>query len=145
MEHIDAKTAMELVKGADKLPRAEIEALAQERLRFLINYARKHSPYLQEKYADLPEEFTLPEIPVSTRPEMVEHFDRWVCDPEIKREAITEYVSDFNNIFTPFLGKYAIASTSGTLFAIATPTPAVSSIFRSFFPSPNAIISSLFI
>lgn len=45
---------------------------------------------------------------------MVEHFDRWVCDPDITERAVAEYVSDFENIFTPFLGKYAIASTSGT-------------------------------
>lgn len=117
MEYIDAKRASELVAGADRLDKREIEALAAERLRFLVDYARKHSPYLKRKYAALPEEYSLSDIPVSTRAEMTLHFDQWVCDPEITGEAINAYVSDYENLFTPFLGKYSVISTSGTTAA----------------------------
>ncbi len=117
MEHIDNQRAKELVRGADRLPRCEIEALAEERLRFLLRYAREHSPYLREKYADLGEDFSLSDIPISSRSEMVEHFEEWVCDPEITKALIDDYLSDIENIFTPFLGKYSLVSTSGTTAA----------------------------
>ena len=114
MEHIDNNQANQLVYGTDTLARSEIEALAAERLRFLVEYARKHSPYLKEKYADLKPDFKLEDIPVATRSEMVENFDRWVCDPQVTKEAVSEYLSDEENIYTPFLGKYSVVSTSGT-------------------------------
>lgn len=117
MEHIDAKRASEWVAGADRLDKKEIEALAAQRLHFLVDYARAHSPWLKEKYAALPEEYGLSDIPVSTRSEMVEHFDQWVCDPEVTAEAVNEYTSDFENLFAPFLGKYSVISTSGTTAA----------------------------
>lgn len=117
MEFIDAKLASELVAGTDRLDPKEIEALAAERLKYLVNYARAHSPYLREKYACLPEDFSLCDLPVSTRTEMVEHFNEWVCDSEITSERIDAYLSDFENLFEPFLGKYSVLSTSGTTSA----------------------------
>ena len=114
MEHIDNSLASQLVAGTDRLERSEIEALAEERLHFLVEYARKNSPYLKEKYADLKQDFELADIPIATRSEIVENFDRWVCDPQVTKEAVDEYVSDIENIYTPFLGKYSVVSTSGT-------------------------------
>ena len=114
MEFIDAKEAAALVAGADRRDRKEIEALAQQRLHFLVDYAREHSPYLKEKYADLPDNYGLADIPISTREEMTQQFDRWVSDPEITSEKVNEYLADFENLFTPFLGKYRVISTSGT-------------------------------
>lgn len=114
MRYIDEKQAAALVKGADRLERGEIEGLARERLRFLVEYAREHSPYLREKYAGLPENYGLSDIPISTRAEMTRHFDRWVCDPRITGEAVRAYVSDMENLFSPFLGKYGVIVTSGT-------------------------------
>lgn len=117
MEIIDTKRAAELVEGTDRLSRCEIEKLANERLRFLIDYARKNSKYLAKKYAELPEDFSLADIPIATRSEMVENFEEWVCDTDITNAAVSEYLSDFENIYTRFLGKYALASTSGTTAA----------------------------
>ncbi len=114
MQYIDEKQAAVLVKGTDGLERREIEKLAQQRLHFLVEYARKHSPYLKEKYASLPENYDLTDIPVSTREEMTQNFDRWVCDAEITGEKVNAYISEVKNLFVPFLGKYKLISTSGT-------------------------------
>ena len=45
MEFIDAKLAAALVAGTDQRERKEIEDLARQRLCFLVDYAREHSPY----------------------------------------------------------------------------------------------------
>ena len=84
-------------------------------MRFLVEYARKHSSYLKEKYADLKQDFALADIPISARSEMVAHLEEWVCDPEIIREAMDEYFL-ISAIFTNlFLEKYSLISTSGAM------------------------------
>jgi len=114
MEQIDSKKAAELVREAASLSAGEIRALQNRRLRELIDYAREHSPYLREKYRNLTQDFTLADIPISTRPEMVEHFDEWVCDPQVTSSGIEDYLSNRDNLFRQYFGKYGIVTTSGT-------------------------------
>lgn len=116
-QQLDSKTAVMLVRQANALSAEEIYILQTERLRALVGYAREHSPYLKEKYKNLPENFFLSDIPFSTRPEMADHFEEWVCDPDITAGGIEEYLSDRSNLFKQYLGKYAVASTSGTTAA----------------------------
>lgn len=113
-QQLDSKKAAMLVRQAAALSAEEVRILQEERLRKLVAHAREHSPYLKEKYKDLPEDFSLADIPFSTRPEMVQHFREWVCDPAVTAEGIEDYLSDRDNISKQYLGKYAIASTSGT-------------------------------
>lgn len=114
MKQIDSIEAMTLVQEAAALSAQEIQDLQNQRLHELVEYARKHSPYLAEKYRHLPDDFSLSDIPISTRPEMTEHFEQWVCDPQVTKSGIDDYISDRNNLFQQYLGKYAIATTSGT-------------------------------
>ena len=102
------------VKEASVIDRSLLETLQRERLHDLFVYARAHSPYLQKKYAKLPESPQLDEIPVSLRSELVGHFDDWVTDPEVKEDDVKKFLSDTNNIGTKFLGKYTVMTTSGT-------------------------------
>lgn len=117
MEQIDPKTAAELVREASSLSANEIRDLQNRRLRELVGYAREHSPYLKEKYRNLPQDFALADIPISTRPEMVEHFDAWMCDPQVTSGGLEDYLSDRENLFRQYLGKYGIVTTSGTTAA----------------------------
>ena len=113
MEFIDAKQAVALVAGADRRDRKEIEDLARQRLHFLVDYARERSTYLKEKYEDLPENYSLADIPISTREELTQQFDRWVCDPEITTEKWMNMLL-ISRTCSPFLRKYWVISTSGT-------------------------------
>lgn len=117
MEQIDQKKATQLVREASSLSMEEIRSLQNRRLRELVSYAREHSPYLKEKYKNLPTDFALADIPISTRPEMVEHFDEWMCDPQVTSGGIEDYLSDRDNLFRQYLGKYGIVTTSGTTAA----------------------------
>jgi len=102
------------VKEASILDRSLLEKLQSERLQDIFAYARAHSPYLRQKYEDLPESPHLDEIPVSLRSELTGHFNDWVTDPEVKESDIKNFLSDTNNIGTKFLGKYTVMTTSGT-------------------------------
>jgi phenylacetate-coenzyme A ligase PaaK-like adenylate-forming protein len=42
------------------------------------------------------------------------HFDDWVTDPAVTRGAVEAFANDCSLIGTPFLGRYAVFSSSGT-------------------------------
>lgn len=114
MKQIDPAQAKTTIQKTSALSVDEICVLQAKRLHELVGYARDNSPYLSEKYKDLPEDFSLSDIPVSTRTEMTTHFDQWVCDPQITKNSIEDYLAERGNLFKQYLGKYSIATTSGT-------------------------------
>ncbi len=111
---ITPQTAAALVQEAQRLSPAQIAGIQQERLMLLLDYARAHSPYLAKKYKDLPQNPALSDIPVTLRPDAMQHFDDWVCDSAITTAALDAYLSDIQNAADPFLGKYTVLTTSGT-------------------------------
>lgn len=93
----------------------------QERLRALVSYARTHSPYLAECYRQVPEPCTdLGQLPVVTKAEMMEHFDDWMTDPQVKRAGVDAFIADLSLIGHAYLGRYVVCTTSGS-----TGTPAI--------------------
>ncbi|MEG0594848.1 MAG: hypothetical protein RR514_06495, partial [Christensenella sp.] len=111
---ISSQTAAALVQEAQTFSPAQIAALQQERLNLLVDYARAHSPYLADKYKNLPKAPALKDIPVTLRTDAMEHFDAWVCDPKVTSAALDKYLLDIENAANPFLGKYTVLTTSGT-------------------------------
>lgn len=105
-----------LVRQAAGMTRCEISALQKERLLILVDYARQHSPYLREKYRDLPACPELKDIPMTLREEAMARHHEWVCDPEITDEALDEYLSGLDEASASrlFLGHYRVLTTSGT-------------------------------
>ena len=105
-----------LVRQAGLMTRPEIRALQRERLLILLDYARQHSPYLREKYLELPDYPELSDIPITLREEAMPCLDRWVCDSEITGPGLDSYLSrlDETSVSSPFLGRYRVLTTSGT-------------------------------
>lgn len=111
---ISSQTAAELVSQAQTLSPEQIAELQHERLLLLLDHARRHSPYLAEKYKNLSQIPALRDIPVTLRADAMDHFDTWVCDTAVTTAALDEYLSDIENAAQPFLGKYTVLTTSGT-------------------------------
>ena len=88
--------------------------IQNKRLRDLVSYVRKHSPYYAEKLAHLPEEFTLRDLPVMTKSVIMENFDRIVTDPEITLEGCNKFMLNHENRKKKYLDKYVVATTSGS-------------------------------
>ncbi|MBB5031421.1 phenylacetate--CoA ligase family protein [Prosthecobacter vanneervenii] len=92
-----------------------IQRTQQERLRALLAQARAGSAFYREKFRHLPEDCTdLQAFPITTKAEMMAHFDAVVTDPAVTRAGVEGFMSDAANAGRLFLGKYAVAHTSGS-------------------------------
>jgi putative adenylate-forming enzyme len=101
-----------------RAPRGGVDAIAarqRARLEGLIAHARAHSGYYQRLYAGLPTTgLDLPDLPVVSKPRLMDHFDEWVTDPSVTRAGVEAFAADTARIGEQYLGRYAVWSTSGT-------------------------------
>lgn len=114
MKKIGLLKAMMLTKKADKMTEEERLDLQQRRLRELIVYVKKHSPYFSELYKGFDEKIPLSSLPITNKIEMMTHFDDWMTDRSITKEKVDKFMSDLSNIGTKLDGKYLVYSTSGS-------------------------------
>ncbi|MEV6037478.1 hypothetical protein AB0L65_40450 [Nonomuraea sp. NPDC052116] len=104
----DARSDMQ--GGLDAIMRRQRARLAE-----LVAYARAHSPYYREFLGDLPAEVDDPSLlPVTSKKLLMSHFDDWATDSEVTRERVEEFVADPARVGEQFLGKYLVATSSGT-------------------------------
>jgi phenylacetate-CoA ligase len=93
----------------------QILALQQRRLRALVAWAKARSPFHAERLRGIdPERFELAQLPTLTKTEMMENFDRFLTDRELKRAELEDFVSDPDRLGQWYQGKYALSRTSGT-------------------------------
>lgn len=98
-----ARTPEKVVKGQ------------RARLAEMVAYARANSPYYRELYRDLPERIEDPTLlPVTAKKRLMDRFDDWVTDRDVTIDKVRAFISNPELIGQKFLGKYLVATTSGT-------------------------------
>lgn len=102
------------ILGATQASTNEIERLRRQRLCALVEWARRRSPLYAERFAGLPDDAPLDRLPVTGRDCLMSEFDRWVTDPQLHLDEIREFIADPSRIGEPYLGRYAIWTSSGT-------------------------------
>ena len=94
------------------------ETYQKQKLKQLLKYVNKHSNYYKELYRDIDlnkiTPFNISILPPVVKAQILENYDDFVCDPEIKKDDVIKFASDLNNLDSLYLGKYVIDSTSGT-------------------------------
>ncbi|MGK2868368.1 MAG: phenylacetate--CoA ligase family protein [Mycobacterium sp.] len=69
----------------------------------------------RELYRGLPDTVTDPSrLPVTTKPLLMSRFDSWVTDPSVTLDQVASFVEDTTLVGEMFLGRYTVATTSGT-------------------------------
>jgi phenylacetate-CoA ligase len=92
-----------------------IAARQRSRLAKLVAFARAHSPYYRKLYRALgPGIADIGELPVTTKPELMSHFDAWVTDPAVTKRDLDAFLADPGRVGDLFGGRYVVWSTSGT-------------------------------
>ncbi len=95
--------------------RAAIAARARKRLAELVEFARTRSPFYRRLYRALPGDcHELARLPPVNRHELMACFDDWVTDPEVRRAGVGDFLADTSLIGCPYLGRYAVFTSSGT-------------------------------
>ena len=113
MKTITDAEAERLIKEAEKLSRDELKELQNKRLKELVDYVRENSPYFKELYKDIPDDFTLADLPSVRRDELLPRYEDWVTERGIKREDVLKFMEDREGS-EKYLGKYSVLHTSGT-------------------------------
>lgn len=114
MQTIDMQEAVRLVREGASLTHGERMKLANARLHALVDYAREHSPYLAKRYADLPDDYTLADLPVIEKGEVVGNFNDYVTDRDVKLADVEAFCGESRREGRLFLDKYTVLHTSGT-------------------------------
>ena len=114
MKTIELREAQRLVAEGDKLSPEERLKLQQQRLHELVAYACDHSPWLARHYANLPENFTLTDLPIVYKKDMLENYDDYVTDRDIHMQDVLKYVERPVEDTSLLLGQYSALRTSGS-------------------------------
>lgn len=99
-------------RGDDK----SISRRQQARIEDIVRHARIASPYYRNLYRHLePGPVKLASLPVVTKRGLMAHFDDWVTDPAISLESLRrDFLADHSLVGARYLGRYHVATTSGT-------------------------------
>jgi len=105
------RASKELV-ARERWPRERLERFQQERLEDLIRYAAAHSRFWRERLtADGP--VKLAEIPVLTKPELMERFDDLVTDPRLRLDDLLRHLDEIDDDAL-YLGEHRVMTSSGS-------------------------------
>src|SRR5262249_31264189 len=87
----------------------------EKRLRRLLRDVARRSPFYGEKFRGIDLDCcALGDLPVTTKSELMDQFDRVVTDPLISRADLEKFIDDPANVERLFLGRYAVCHTSGS-------------------------------
>ena len=114
MKKMSLPGAMRLCAQYQRRNAEEREALQRARLKAMVEHARKSSPYYAALYRDLPESWTLSNLPPVSKRELMASFDDWATDRAITMAGVNEFLSKAENIGREYLGRYLVFTTSGS-------------------------------
>lgn len=114
MNYLPLENIRESIETAEYFSDEKRKSLQHQRLEKLVSHAVAHSPFFAGLYKDLPENFRLEDLPVTSKKRLMPHFEDWVTDNAITMARLNHYFSDLENIGKPFLEKYTVLTTSGT-------------------------------
>jgi phenylacetate-coenzyme A ligase PaaK-like adenylate-forming protein len=102
-------------RGARRGPPGRITPRQRERLAELVAWARTRSPCFRDLYRALPFRVVdVQALPVTRKQELMARFDEWVADPAVTLDRVRAFTADPALAGRRFLGRYFVATTSGT-------------------------------
>jgi phenylacetate-coenzyme A ligase PaaK-like adenylate-forming protein len=98
-----------------RYPRERLEAMQQARLRRLLNYAARHSPFYRQRFAGIDlDHCRLADLPPLSKVEMMDQFDTLVTDRRLNRAGVQQFIENPGNQGKLVLDRYAVCHTSGS-------------------------------
>lgn len=108
------------VKAAEKMNAAQIERLQEMRLKKLLKHVLTKSKFYKEYYKKAGitlenyKKVPIREIPTINKKIMMDNFDDFVCDQNLKREKLEKFIDEHPKTLDKFMNKYHVIHTSGS-------------------------------
>ncbi|MBR5227678.1 MAG: phenylacetate--CoA ligase family protein [Clostridia bacterium] len=99
---------------ANNISRESLSKLQYKRLKKLVKFTKSNSPYFNKLYTNIKDNFSLQDLPVTNKIEMMKNFDTWITDKNINMQKIENFTSNIDNVGRMIEGKYLIFKTSGS-------------------------------
>lgn len=106
--------AMKLCMDYEKLEEEQKLEIRNQRLTDIVAHARKNSPYYRELYRNLPDSFSLADLPATDKKSLMENWDHWVCDRNLTLAEVEEFMGNMDNIGRKLKNRYLVFTTSGS-------------------------------
>ena len=106
--------AMIKTHRGNSFSRDKLAEIQQDRLKKLIDYARKNSPFYENLYHNVGSVFRLEDLPPVSKPELMACFDHVVTDRTVTMKAVDEFCTDIDHVGRMLDGKYLVFKTSGS-------------------------------
>ncbi|HJV61371.1 MAG TPA: AMP-binding protein [Albitalea sp.] len=106
--------AMDVAAASRALPEA-LKRLQTQRLAALLQAAQQRSPLYREVIGRRdPQRLALHELPVMTKPELMQRFDDWVGDRRLRLADLRRFMADPARVGHEHLGEYLVWESSGS-------------------------------
>lgn len=96
----------------ERWPRERVERFQQERLNDLLGYARERAPFWRER-VPRGRPVKLSDLPVLTKPELMERFDDLVTDRRLRLDDLLEHLVEIEGDAL-YLGEHRVMTSSGS-------------------------------
>ena len=114
MKKISMLTGIRSCLKYGKLSKTEREELQQERFKRMVCFARQNSPYYAALYQNIGEDFSLTDLPVVNKAELMANWNDWVTDRNVSLAEIQTFMENIDHIGRKWNGKYLVYTTSGS-------------------------------
>jgi phenylacetate-CoA ligase len=98
--------------GRERWPRERLERLQLERLNALVGYAAERSPFWRRRVPGA-SPVRLADLPVLTKPELMERFDDLVTDRRLHLDDLLEHLDEIDTDAL-YLGEHRVMTSSGS-------------------------------
>lgn len=114
MKKIGLVKAISLCNSYKKMNAEQRKALQNERLVQMVQHAKANSKYFAELYKNIPENFTLSDLPPVNKVDLMANYDNWICDSQITLSKLNKFMENLDNIGRKIDKKYLVFTTSGS-------------------------------
>ncbi len=94
--------------------RDQLAKIQRDRLKKLVLFAKRNSPFYESLYRNVGEDFSLEDLPPVSKPELMADFDRVVTDRRVTMKRIDAFCADPDHVGRMLDGKYLVFKTSGS-------------------------------
>src|SRR4051812_11064950 len=102
-------------RAAANQPSARIQALQAERLRRMVAWAIRRSPFYAEHFRGVsPDRLSLSQLPTVTKAQLMSNLDQVLTDRTLRRADLEGFLGDPAQLGRWYRGRYALCRTSGT-------------------------------